>query len=65
MTLYIQYDIKQLAVLLIAVVPHTQSAFSQIMKFKQHPDKPTIGNIQPTNNNNNPLGAIVPGLSGR
>jgi hypothetical protein len=36
-----------IAVLLGAVVPHTQSAFAQIMKFKQHPDNPTVGNIQP------------------
>jgi hypothetical protein len=35
-----------IAVLLSAVIPHTQSAFAQIMKLKQHPDNPTIGNIQ-------------------
>jgi hypothetical protein len=53
------------AVLLGAVVPHTQSAFAQIMKFKQHPDNPTIGNVQPYTPpqiSNNPLGLMVPGL---
>ena len=51
-----------IALLLSGVIPHTQSAFDQIMKFKQHPDNPTIGNIQPympPQINNNPLGLMV------
>jgi len=54
-----------IGVLLSAVVPHTQSAFAQIMKFKQNPDNPTIGNIQPYTPpqiSNNPLGLMIPGL---
>ena len=57
-----------IAVLLSGVIPHTQSAFAQIMKLKQHPDNPTIGNIQPYTPpqiSNNPLGLMVPGLSGQ
>ena len=56
-----------IALLLSAVISHIQSAFAQIMKFKQHPDNPTIGNIQsytPPQISNNPLGLMVPGLSG-
>jgi hypothetical protein len=56
-----------IAVLLSAIVPHAQIAFAQIMKMKQHPDNPTIGNIQPytlPQISNNPLGLMVPGLSG-
>ena len=49
-----------IAVLLIAVVPHTQGAIPAIMKFKLNPDHPTPP--QPTDNN--PLGLMVPGLSG-
>jgi hypothetical protein len=51
-----------IALLLSAVIPHTQSAFAQIMKFKQHPDNPTSPR-QPTDDN--PLGFMVPGLSGK
>ena len=54
-----------IAVLLSAVVPHTQGAIPAIMKFKQHKDNPTIGNVQPINNPpiiNNALGLMVPGL---
>ncbi len=46
-----------IAVLLGAVVPHTQSAFAQIMKFKQHPDVPP-----PPPTGSNPLGLIIPAL---
>lgn len=49
-----------IAVLLSAVVPHTQDAIPAIMKFKLNPDHPAPP--QPTNNN--PLGSIIPGLSG-
>lgn len=54
-----------IALLLGAVISHIQSAFAQIMKFKQHKDNPTIGNIQPyapPQMSNNPLGLIVPSL---
>ena len=56
-----------IALLLSAVIPHTQSAFAQIMKLKQYPDNPTIGKIQPYRPPQisiNPLGLMVPGLSG-
>jgi len=46
-----------IAVLLVAVVPHTQSAFAKIMKFKQQPDVPP-----PPPTGNNPLGFVVPAL---
>jgi hypothetical protein len=57
--------VQVIALLLSAVMPHTQSAFAQIMKFKQHPDNSTIGNIQqyaPPQISNNPLGLMVPGF---
>ena len=57
-----------IASLLCTVIPHTQSAFAQIKKLKQHPDNPTIGEIQPYTPpqiTNNPLGLMVPGLSGQ
>jgi hypothetical protein len=50
-----------IAVLLCVVVPHTQGAIPAIMKFKQNPDHPTSP-LQPTDDN--PLGFMVPGLSG-
>gem|GEM_PF-3102612 len=57
--------VPAIAVLLSAVVPHTQIAFAQVMKLKQHPDNPPIGNIQPHTPpqiSNNPLGFVAPGL---
>lgn len=56
-----------ITLLLDAIVLHIPSTFAQIMKFKQDPDNPTISNIQPYTPpqiRNNPLGLMVPGLSG-
>jgi hypothetical protein len=57
-----------IALLLSAVISHIQSAFAQVMKLKQNPDNPPIGNVQPYTPpqiSNNALGLMVPGLSGQ
>jgi hypothetical protein len=59
--------VPAIAIILSDVVSHTQIAFAQVMKLKQHPDNPSIGNVQPYTPpqiSNNPLGLMVLGLSG-